>query len=325
MDATIQRLVASCRPGAPVTAGRLQVVPLTGPAGDGPAPEASWGLDPDEPLRLSERDDEARVEEVQAFNGTPRDILALDGELLAGGFQDRMLSTSVLMRRRSAVLLPTACSEEGRFEGSDPHFAPTGRVASPRYRRRLRLGRGSAIGGDGTAPRQRAVWDDIEADRLALGHPGDGVSLLSLRLQADDDCRSLAASLGSRSGDMGWMVFLDGHFMAGDLFAHGSLARQYGPPLLEAAAYDAVVEDLRDRPASTTSSGTERQIPSGDWDEMGSELDRALVMRQEIASGATRLCFDSPALTGTALLHTQGPLHLSFFPAVYAEDVLSLD
>ena len=325
MDATIQRLVASCRPETPVTAGRLHVVPLTGPAGEGPSPEASWGLDADEPLRLSERDDEARVEEVQAFNGTPRDILALDGELLAGGFQDRMLAASVLMRRRSAVLLPTACSEEGRFEGNNPHFVPTGRVASPRYRRRLRLGRRSASGGDRLAPRQRAVWDDIEADRLALGQPGDGVSLLSLRQRTDDDCRSLAAALGNRSRDLGWMIFLDGRFMAGDLFAHSGLASQFGPALLEAAAYDAVVDGLQIQPAASPTPGDQGQIPSGDWDDLESELDGALVMRQEIASGTTRLCFDSPALTGTALLHAQGPLHLSFFPAVYAEDVLSLD
>ena len=265
------------------------------------------------------------MEEVQAFNGTPRDVLALDGELLAGGFQDRMLSASVLMRRRSAGILPTACSEEGRFDGHDPHFAPTGKVASPRYRRRLRLGLHAGSDRDAPAPRQRAVWDEIEADRRALGQPGEGVSLLALRHHAEEDCRRLAASLGTRSGDTGWMVFLDGRFIAGDLFAHQSLATLYGPALLEAAAYDAIVDGLLGVPAEPSPGDAGATIPSGDWDDLGPELERALVMRQEIASGATRLSFDSPALTGTALLHLQRPLHLSFFPAVYAEDILSLD
>jgi hypothetical protein len=227
------------------------------------------------------------------------------------------------MRRRSAGILPTACSEEGRFDGHDPHFTPTGKVASPRYRRRLRLGLHAGADRDAPAPRQRAVWDEIEADRRALGQPGEGVSLLALRHHAEDDCRRLAASLGTCSGDTGWMVFLDGRFIAGDLFAHQSLATLYGPALLEAAAYDAIVDGLRDVPAEPSPAGT--TIPSGDWDDLGPELERALVMRQEIASGATRLSFDSPALTGTALLHLQRPLHLSFFPAVYAEDILSLD
>ena len=320
MDARVQRLVASCHAGPAVSAGRLRVVPLVSDDDGGPSPEPVARLHPDEPLNLSEREGDARVEEVQAFNGTARDVIVLEGELLAGGFQDRMVSASCLLRRRTAGILATTCSEEGRFDGQDPQFQVSGRMASPRYRRRLRLGLHNQSQPDQPAPRQRMIWDDIDLDRQTLGEPEEGLSLLHLRQVTAGRCRDLAAPLRATVKACGWLVFVDHRFVAGDLFAGARLAAGYATPLLEAAAFDALLDSLRESSNGDSSDA----MPSGQWEDLGAELDGALVVRQDMGTGTSRLCFDSPALTGTTLIHNGQPLHLSFFPAIYAEDVDSM-
>ncbi len=83
------------------------------------------------PPGVTERDGQARLEEVQVYNGTSRSVLILEGELLEGGFQDRIVSSSILLPQQSACIVPTVCSEEGRFEGQDVHLRSSGLVASP--------------------------------------------------------------------------------------------------------------------------------------------------------------------------------------------------
>ena len=124
-------------------------------------------------------------------------------------------------------------------------------------------------------------------------------------------------------------IVQDGHEVKASVVASSvDLHQKYGgvvPEIASRAHIESIYPVLQETLAQVPLAGEQHPIPYGNWDELGSELNRSLVMRQEIASGATRLCFDSPALTGTALLQDRRPLHLSFFPAVYAEDVISLD
>jgi hypothetical protein len=326
LDAIAGQLLASRRPGRPRGGGRLWVIPLLGPPLEGATPTPLHALPAGASVRLSERDAQARVEEVQAYNGTDAPLLALEGELLAGGYQDRMLSASVLIPGDAAAMLPTTCSEEGRFAGDNPHLQATGRIASPRYRRRLRLGLyGDAGHADGPESRQQAVWHDIETDRRTLDLPGEGVSLLRLRAAAEERCRRLADSLGASAGESGWIMFIDDRLAGADIFGSPELATAYGPPLLAAAAYDGLVEGLRSGP--TAAAGKRpggKDFLLGFWRELTAELDSALVVREEGTSGAVRLSLDSPALVATALTFGAAPIHLSLFPALYADDVTAL-
>ncbi len=326
LDATVEQFLASRRPGPSRGGDRLRIVPITGPALKSPAPRTLARQPAPASLRLSERDGQARVEEVQAYNGAAASILALEGELLAGGFQDRMLAASTLIGPRSAAILSTACSEEGRFEGEDVVLRPTGSVAPPRYRRRLRLGLYGDSGGDGTpTSRQQAVWRDIEADRRTLDHPGEGISLLRLCTAAREQWGPLVEGLAPAGRESGWLVFIDQRLAAADLFCGPALGAAYGPPLLAAAAYDGLVEGLRSGPHKAAAPAAERAgWTEGFWRDLSGELAGALTVREEQTSGSARLSMDSPALVGTALLHRGELLHLSFFPALYADDVAAL-
>jgi hypothetical protein len=325
LDAAVERLVASRRPERPQLAGRLCVIPLVGAPLEDSGPVPLFAVPAGDSVHLTERAGEARVEEVQVYNGTGRAVLALEGELLEGGYQDRMISSSVVVREQSAGIVPTACSEEGRFEGDDARFRASGLVASPRFRRRLRLAyHGGANDADRPDPRQTAVWDDIENDRQTLGHPGTGVSMLRLRESVREMGTHLVRRLERFPDESGWLVFVDDRLVAADLFASARLAVSYRTPLLEAAAYDTLVDSLRSGPTQAQCPETDASWPERYWEEIAGEMGHSLVVREETSTGSVRLRFESPSIAGTALLHDTRPVHLSLYPALYPDDRAAL-
>ena len=324
MQAGVEGVLRECRVGPLYAGGALCVAPLIGSCatGDG-GPLPLQRVPPGSDFRLSEMDGQARVEEIQAFNGTSRLVVALEGDLLLGGFQDRIVRASALVPRRAAAVLSTVCSEEGRSEGEEPAMQPSGMVASPRFRRRLRL---AFHGGEGGAsePSQRAVWDDIESDRRLLDLDGEGVSLIALRRQTRARCAALAAGARPRSREIGWLFFVEGRFVAADLFFHASLPEAFRSALLEAAAYDALIEGLRHGPVAAADVDLADRPLDGFWHALLTEIDAGLTVRDESSAGTVHLRFESPSLAGSLLLDGRRPVHLSLFPALYADDLPAL-
>ena len=323
MQAGVNGVLRQCRVGPLYTGGTLSIAPLIGPAttGDGPLPLQR--VPAGSKFRLSEMDGQARVEEIQVFNGTSRPLVALEGDLLAGGFQDRIVRVSAWVPRRAAAVLPTACSEEGRFAGAETAMQPSGMVASPRFRRRLRLAfHGGGVGA--SEPSQRAVWDDIESDRRLLEVAGDGISLVALRRLTRPRCAVLAAGVRPHSSEIGWLFFVEGRFVAADLFFHASLPEAFREALLEAAAYDALIESLRRGPVTAWDIELADRSLDGFWRSLLAELDAGLTVRDESCAGTVQLRFESPSLAGSLLLDGPRPVHMSLFPALYAEDLPTL-
>ncbi|MFQ5669181.1 MAG: ARPP-1 family domain-containing protein [Acidobacteriota bacterium] len=314
------RLLNSVTSGRPFRAGQLSVIPLKAPRvwAD---PLSLLTLESSRAsLRVTERADQARVDEVQVYNGTHRPVLLLEGELLRGGYQDRLVLSSVVVGERSAGIVATACSEEGRCEGADVQFDVSGLVASPRYRRQLRLGLYRERSGDDQPdPRQQALWDEIEMDRRTLHLPGRGISLLRLREATARTCRELARRFPATRRESGWLVFVNSRFVCGDLFFSPDLAARYRFSLMEAAAYDSVVEGIRSGPVAMGLPHSEEVGAAAWWTSLRDEIGNALVLRRETCTGSVHDCFESPALAGTLLAWDSRPLHMSIQPALYAE------
>jgi len=324
MNRIVCDLLAAVHAGAVEDAGRLSVVPLIGPAGGEARSRPLTRIRPRDDLRLSERDGEARLEELTIFNGTARTIFVLEGELLEGGYQDRMVTSSQIVPERSASLLPTACAEEGRFEGDDLALRTSGLIASPRFRRRLRLGLYGAAPGPLPDARQEAVWQEIESDRVVLGVDGSGISMLSLRSPTRAACTAMTRRLQPAADEIGWLLFVDRRFVGADLLPGPGLASAYRRSLLEAAAYDGLVQAIRSGPAAVPERPGDLDTFDRFWSHMVGEIRSALVLEEQ-SLRQTHLRFESPALAGSVLLQDGQPLHLSLFPAIYPEDIAGLN
>src|SRR3712207_5286074 len=129
--------------------GALTVFPVWSEYDGGPG----YSSDPSS-IDLAERAEGASVLVLVASNGGNRPVLMLEGHVLEGGWQNRVLARSVLVPARSSLEVEVACVEAGRWHGGRRHTF-SGRRTSPRVRSAVQQ---SAQG------RQRAVWDGVDRE-----------------------------------------------------------------------------------------------------------------------------------------------------------------
>lgn len=154
-------------------------------------------------------------------------LLLLEGQLLEGGWQNRMVARSTLLAPGMEVPLDVVCVEQGRWHGAAGHAA-RGRRASTRVR--------SALGAD---DRQDEVWRRVARYEDSFG-PSETSSYLDHADRADARARDLVRGLRPFPGQVGVLIGLAGQPLVAEVFdTPRMLARQFDE-IVRAAAVDAI-------------------------------------------------------------------------------------
>ncbi|MEL0625444.1 DUF6569 family protein [Salinibacterium amurskyense] len=190
-------------------------------------------------IRTGEREGSPVVGELVLHNSTARPVVALEGDLLKGGWQDRMLARSLLLEPFEARVAEVFCVEAGRWgarsvETSAAHEASGRRSA-------LSVRRGNA-GGDDCGERggsqQSEVWQRISRFENTLGATASSSMLDHLDRSAPLDARPL-------DGQRGVIIGIGGRVMGAELFGNTAGLRSRWQGILAAAALDAQLAPRR--------------------------------------------------------------------------------
>ena len=210
--------------GAPTVAGPLTLFPIWT---DAPVPMAPIPLEPPATASIGELDEGPAVEILLAKNPTPLPYVLLEGTIVDGGWQHRVLVHSVLVGANAQLDLPVRCVEQGRWNGDS---------AQRLHRRRAPLGVRGATHGvrhpthDSRVPGhadQGDVWSRVAAYEQTYGASATS-SLVEILDQAPvtDDLR--AAIPRPLLGQRGVLVGVAGHPALVEVFEHpDSLAQQW--------------------------------------------------------------------------------------------------
>lgn len=154
-------------------------------------------------------------------------LLLLEGQLLEGGWQNRMVAQSTLLAPGAEVPLDVVCVEQGRWHGVTGHAA-RGRRASVRVRSGLR-----------TEDRQGEVWRRVAEYEESFGPSGTS-SYLDHADRAESRVRGLVRGLRPFPGQVGVLIGLAGQPLAAEIFdTPRMLARQFDE-IVRAVAVDAI-------------------------------------------------------------------------------------
>ncbi|WP_111721108.1 DUF6569 family protein [Homoserinimonas sp. OAct 916] len=173
-------------------------------------------------LRIDEREGSPVVGELVLTNSVPRPTVALEGDLLRGGWQDRMLASSILLAPGDARVVDVFCVEQGRWHGGSfgAHRAQGRRSAMS-----VRHGNASGSG-------QGEVWRRIGRYETALGRT-DSSSML------DHLDRNGPIQLRRLEGQRGVIIGISGRVVGAELFGSTSGLRARWQGIVDAAALDA--------------------------------------------------------------------------------------
>jgi len=167
-----------------------------------------------------------------ARNVTDAPILIVAGQLIRGGKQNRGINADALIPAGCTLDIPVTCVEQGRWSnggignfrplGIEPHFIRSAKMRdlSSSRRRSTASHEERGVAAEHLAD-QHQVWQEIHRYRevsRSQSPSADLLSILDQDLGKESRPLDLASIRAEAKGACGVLTFIDGEFVAGDLF-----------------------------------------------------------------------------------------------------------
>ena len=192
-------------------------------------------------VEVGEVHDAGDVNALEVRNTSDYHVFMMDGDILEGAKQTRVLNTSVFLAPRSRTIIPVSCVEQGRWRYTSRGFKGSKHTA-PRSTRALKSQ--SVMYSLRTTKEHRAdqgkVWDDVRAfdNHFSVDSPTMSLSDTYEKLESSID--ALVASFGGQAEANGFALFVNGGLLNVDVFNRRDICAEYLPKVLRAAALEAV-------------------------------------------------------------------------------------
>jgi len=302
-------LIAGLRIGSPYTYEQFAIYPLVSQEGFGRAREIltlseamhrGW-------IEISESSREI-VSELSLVNRGPRHVLAMSGELIEGGKQNRTVRQDILLPpQRVPIILPVFCIEKERWSSGDSGFKSADALAHPRLRREAASGAS-----------QDMIWHEVDITARSLNvtsatHDYTRIAeTADVRRQADEVAGEFAR-FAPRS-TVGMVAVTRGRIMAADVFTDADLFARERDSLCRSYAVEYATQaghPGRDKRSS--------RRPEKPW--LGAATIRAFLRRAQDARytsegtpGVGRVHTLSRGIGGVALTWQDRVIHAGLYP-----------
>ena len=216
------------RPGLPQTAGRLTLVPIFH---EGPGLEYVTFADAqgDGSVEITEIDRHGAVSILQVRTSSDLPVLMIDGEILVGLKQNRVLNTTILVPAKSTLKIPVSCVEAGRWRRATAKASRADYGLSPKIRamKRHSVTRSARAFGEFTAD-QNAVWAEVAGSLEDLSVDSETLAYSDIEKQRRPEIEGRLTQLQPEPGQTGVLALIGGAPVAFDLFDRPStLARMW--------------------------------------------------------------------------------------------------
>lgn len=114
-------------------------------------------------LEVMEASSEGRVNEILVCNSSDRPVLILDGEILMGAKQNRVVNASILVGPKVELKMPVSCVEQQRWRYVSERFTESRRFSYARMRAQKSEQVSQYLESMGAfAADQGAIWDEVD-------------------------------------------------------------------------------------------------------------------------------------------------------------------
>jgi hypothetical protein len=293
----------------------LAVVPLRAVPPLGPAYWTFEEANADHSVAVTEISPQGTVPVLRVHVQGDRPVLLVEGEVLTGGKQTRILNTTVLARTAGHTDLPVSCVERGRWRESSSRFGTSASFGSSSLRSKKSASVSASLKRSPERPTaasyasdQGEVWREVA--RTLTDSRAASVTQSFEAVRGGQSAWLEAASaallppLLATGSTVGCVAFVEGRAIAADAFDRPATFQRLARRLIEGYAIDAGGRRPGSRPAAP-----------------GRAAARAFL---DSVSTATTTVFASPGLgsdhriqgagvTGFALEHQGAVLHLALF------------
>jgi len=209
---------AGIRLGSPQTAGRLTLFPVFC---DGPGLEyvTLAEAQKDGTAEITEVDARGAVSSLRVTTSAKLPVLIIDGEVLIGLKQNRVLNTTILVPGEAKLEIPVSCVEAGRWRRATAKASRADYALSPKIRAAKRRAVTMSARAFGTfVADQGAVWEGVEGHLGDLEVHSETLAYSDVEKRRRPEIEDRLRRLQPETGQSGVLACLDGKPVAFDLF-----------------------------------------------------------------------------------------------------------
>ncbi len=258
-------------------------------------------------IEAKELSESGNVNSIFVLNHSPHFVFLMDGDILAGAKQNRVINTSMLLAPESKSQVPVSCVEHGRWHHASKGFTGTD-YSAPSKMRSDKAGQilMSLQQKRGFSADQTKIWNHVSEyqDLHKVASPTSNLSDV-FKEKADEFTTFISHFTLSENAN-GLAVFFGKTLVGVDVFNRRDVYAEYFPKLLRGAAFEAGAK----RPTKAKLSEAEARYRTLEF------LDLLEEQQYHEAPGAgvgTDRRFDSEGVTGFELVYNTHQIHLAAF------------
>lgn len=256
-------------------------------------------------IQVKELNEAGSVNHLLVLNLSKEYVFMMDGDILAGAKQNRVVNTSILLAPESKTDIPVSCVESGRWRHVSSSFSPTDYAAPSSLRMdKARQVQMSLKEKRGFTSDQGEIWARVSAYQ-AQSHVNSATSNLSdvyARKAAEFD--AFVAGFKCNESANGVAIFRGKHLLCLDAFNRRDVFAEYFPKILRGVALE-VYNQNRSEESVSEAEARYRVLDFFDnLEGLPWETYKA------VAAGEERR-FDTDKLTGFVLEESKQMIHLT--------------
>lgn len=258
-------------------------------------------------IQVKELNQSGSVNTIFVINNSDKLVFMMDGDILAGAKQNRVVNTSILLASHSKTEIPVSCVEAGRWRYSSQSFRGTDYKAPSSLRAdKARRVADSLKQGRGFMADQGMVWDMV-ADLQSFHKVDSGTSSLSdVYRQKAGDFDQMLREFTPAQGANGLAIFIGKSLATVDVFNRRDVFAEYFPKILKGAMLEA---DFLSRAGKSVPEAEARYRTLEVFDTLEHEEFRE---RPGVGVGVDRR-FESKGMSGFELMLDGQVVHLAVF------------
>ncbi len=304
MDTIIKNALFSLKLEAPQKHKAVTVFPLLTSVDGGPDYITLKEALEKSHLLVTEVGSGGSVPELKVTNKASLPVLLLDGEELVGAKQNRVLNTTILINKKSEVVIPVSCTEKGRWAYVSPAFRDSDTVMSPGLRSEKARTVAASLSSTGQyRSDQGTVWEKIDEMAKKAETVSRTGAMKDIYEQKKKDLDEYLQAFRCIRDQKGFLVFRGGEPVGFDFISREKAFEELFPKMVKSYAMEAVLEDTQD----------EKDVEPGLAEGFIKEASECSEKTYDSVGSGRDYRYESKTMVGSALAVDDSVIHMAFF------------
>ena len=191
-------------------------------------------------VEIREVSEEGSVNDLSLHNHSSKGLLCVEGEMLSGCKQQRVLNTSVLVSPFTKITIPVSCVEAGRWSWKSNRFSSTEEMYFAKGRVNMRDSVFYHSKNYGSKySNQNKVWEDVDEKLNKMDAFSDTSSVNQAYFSKKERINKIVKLFQIEKSDIGIIYGIGNKIIGGDFFYNNHVFNVYFPKIIRSICLDA--------------------------------------------------------------------------------------